>query len=38
MVLTTEHRRQLEAARRYLDAISRRWDETLGRLKAAVED
>ena len=30
--------RQLEAARRYLDAISRRWDETLGRLKTAVED
>jgi DNA-binding transcriptional ArsR family regulator len=30
--------RQLETARRYLDAISRRWDETLGRLKAAVED
>jgi DNA-binding transcriptional ArsR family regulator len=29
--------RQLEAARRYLDLISQRWDETLGRLKAAVE-
>ena len=30
--------RQLEAARRTLDLISRRWDEALGRLKAAVED
>jgi len=29
--------RQLEAARRYLDLISQRWDETLGRLKAAIE-
>jgi DNA-binding transcriptional ArsR family regulator len=27
----------LEAARRSLDAISRQWDETLGRLKALVE-
>jgi DNA-binding transcriptional ArsR family regulator len=30
--------RQLEAARRYLDVISQRWDDTLGRLKAALED
>jgi DNA-binding transcriptional ArsR family regulator len=30
--------RQLEAARRYLDLISKRWDDTLGRLKAALED
>ena len=30
--------RQLEAARRYLDLISQRWDDTLGRLKAALED
>ena len=29
--------RQLEVARRYLDLISKRWDDTLGRLKAAVE-
>lgn len=29
--------RQLEAARRYLDVISKRWDDTLERLKAAVE-
>jgi DNA-binding transcriptional ArsR family regulator len=29
--------RKLEAARRYLDLISRRWDEALSRLKAAVE-
>ncbi len=28
---------RLEAARRYLNAVSRRWDETLARLKAAVE-
>ena len=28
---------QLQEARRYLDLISRRWDEALGRLKAAVE-
>jgi DNA-binding transcriptional ArsR family regulator len=30
--------RQLETARRYLDLISKRWDDALGRLKAAVED
>lgn len=30
--------RKLEAARRYLDLISKRWDEALGRLKAAVEE
>lgn len=30
--------RRLEAARRYLDAISRQWDFALGRLKAAVEE
>jgi DNA-binding transcriptional ArsR family regulator len=30
--------RRLEAARRYLDVVSQRWDDTLGRLKAAVED
>lgn len=30
--------RRLEAARRYLDAISRQWDVALGRLKAAVEE
>jgi DNA-binding transcriptional ArsR family regulator len=30
--------RQLKAARRYLDLISQRWDDTLGRLKAALED
>ena len=30
--------RQLEAARRYLDLISQRWDDTLGRLKAALEE
>src|SRR5262245_22052071 len=29
--------RRLEMARRYLDAVSRRWDDTLERLKAAVE-
>ena len=28
---------QLEVARRYLDLISRRWDEALGRLKKLVE-
>lgn len=28
----------LEEIRRSLDLISRRWDETLGRLKAALED
>ena len=30
--------RQLEVARRYLDLISKRWGDTLGRLKAALED
>ena len=30
-------RRRLEDARRYLDTISRRWDEALGRLRAFVE-
>jgi DNA-binding transcriptional ArsR family regulator len=29
--------RRLEAAQRHLEAISRRWDERLGRLKAALE-
>jgi hypothetical protein len=29
--------RQLEHARESLDAISRQWDEALGRLKAFVE-
>ena len=29
--------RRLEDARRYLDKISRRWDEALGRLRAFVE-
>lgn len=29
--------RRLEVARRYLDFASRRWDETLDRLRAAVE-
>jgi DNA-binding transcriptional ArsR family regulator len=29
--------RRLEIARRYLDFVSRRWDDTLQRLKAAVE-
>ena len=29
--------KRLEPARRYLDLVSRRWDETLERLKAAVE-
>ncbi len=28
---------RLEVARRYLELVSRRWDETLERLKAAVE-
>jgi DNA-binding transcriptional ArsR family regulator len=27
----------LQVARRYLEAVSRRWDETLARLKATVE-
>jgi DNA-binding transcriptional ArsR family regulator len=30
--------RRLDVARRYLDLISRRWDETLDRLRASVED
>ena len=30
--------RQLEVARRYLDLISKRWDDTLGRLKTALEE
>lgn len=30
--------RKLEAARRYLDQISQRWDEALGRLKRSLED
>ncbi len=30
--------RQLEVARRSLDLISKRWDDTLWRLKAALED
>ena len=29
--------RRLDVARRYLDSMSRRWDDTLARLKAAVE-
>ncbi len=29
--------RQLDEARRYLDAASKRWDEALGRLAAVVE-
>lgn len=28
---------QLQVARRFLDLISQRWDEALGRLKEAVE-
>jgi DNA-binding transcriptional ArsR family regulator len=28
---------RLELARRYLDAVSQRWDQALARLKAAVE-
>jgi DNA-binding transcriptional ArsR family regulator len=31
-------REQLEAARGFLDLMSSWWDDTLGRLKAAVED
>ena len=30
--------RQLEAARRYLELISKNWDDVLARLKEAVED
>jgi DNA-binding transcriptional ArsR family regulator len=30
--------RRIEAVRRYLAQISARWDEVLGRLKAAVEE
>jgi DNA-binding transcriptional ArsR family regulator len=30
--------RRLEEARRYLDQISRGWDDALGRLKALVEE
>lgn len=30
--------RRLEDARRYLDMISRQWDEALGRLRKLVED
>ncbi len=30
--------RRLDVARRYLAAVARRWDEALGRLKAALED
>ena len=30
--------RKLEAARRYLERISKRWDAALDRLKAAVEE
>jgi DNA-binding transcriptional ArsR family regulator len=29
---------QMDIARRYLDQVSRRWDEALSRLKAFVED
>ena len=29
---------RLEAARRYLDLISKQWDDTLGRLREFVED
>jgi DNA-binding transcriptional ArsR family regulator len=29
--------RKLDSARRYLDLVSRRWDEALERLKSAVE-
>jgi DNA-binding transcriptional ArsR family regulator len=29
--------RRIETARRYLDLVSRRWDSTLERLRAAVE-
>ena len=31
-------RRRLDTAHRYLDLISRRWDEALGRLKLHVEE
>ena len=30
--------RRLSEARRHLDAISKQWDEALGRLRALVED
>jgi len=30
--------RRLEVTRRYLDLISKKWDEALGRLRAFVED
>jgi DNA-binding transcriptional ArsR family regulator len=30
--------RRLEEARRYLDLISKQWDEALGRLRQLVED
>ena len=30
--------RQIEAARAYLDQVSRQWDDALARLKAHVED
>jgi len=30
--------RRLEDARRYLDVISQRWDDALGRLREFVED
>jgi DNA-binding transcriptional ArsR family regulator len=30
--------KRLEEARRYLDAVSKRWDKALDRLKALVED
>jgi predicted transcriptional regulator len=30
--------RRLEDARRYLDLISKQWDDALGRLRAFVED
>ena len=30
--------RRLEEARRYLDTISRQWDDALGRLRQLVED
>jgi DNA-binding transcriptional ArsR family regulator len=30
--------RRVEEARRYLDAISRQWDEALGRLRKLVEE
>jgi len=31
-------RRRLEEARRYLDLISKQWDDALGRLRAFVEE